>query len=435
VYLSKQGTVLHITAKADPPAYILQQILRMVDIDFCSQLNDFGNTPLSLICIYGRDLDAIRLLALERPQDFHVPNQNGRSPCYTLMIRNIKNSYIEELDRIDEADIAQIFADTAEAWPDVFLHVDEYGQTLLQRALRFTFSVNDFILIRKILAIQPELIAMTDSRGASVIHFALRRDDHDDDEDVVDRLELLLECGGSHGLCVQDSYSGTPLHEACTRIWHLPRDIFMTLVANHPSALYVRDRGGMTPLDTLHLYYDYFLKKDYTGLDWEEKHSKLADVAMTLLTGAPVRCTDLPSLHDLLRSQDCTSDIAKLLTYALRDQTSLEDGNGNLPLHIVASRHYNNDIMYEEIIETLLELYPAACQISNSERTLPLQLMHRSGKSWSKGMRMVLLQHPAALLDLELNRVAICALLAKVGSEEQPDALFRLVKDALTQHM
>jgi hypothetical protein len=58
--------------------------------------------------------------------------------------------------------------------------------------------------------------------------------------------------------------------------------------------------------------------------------------------------------------------------------------------------------------------------------------MGRSGKSWSNGMSMVLLQHPAAVLDLELNCVAICALLAKVGSEEQPDALFRLVKDATT---
>jgi hypothetical protein len=56
--------------------------------------------------------------------------------------------------------------------------------------------------------------------------------------------------------------------------------------------------------------------------------------------------------------------------------------------------------------------------------------MDRSGKSWSNGMRMVLLQHPAAVLDLELNRVARCALLAKVGSEGRPDALFRLLQDA-----
>jgi hypothetical protein len=43
---------------------------------------------------------------------------------------------------------------------------------------------------------------------------------------------------------------------------------------------------------------------------------------------------------------------------------------------------------------------------------------------------MVLLQHPAAVLDLELNHITRCALLAKVGSEEQPDALFRLLQDA-----
>jgi hypothetical protein len=137
-------------------------------------------------------------------------------------------------------------------------------------------------------------------------------------------------------------------------------------------------------------------------------------------------------LHELLHNQECTPEIASLLIYALRDQASLKDGNGNgnLPLHIVASRYSDDDFMYGKAIETLLEVYPAACQTSNSEGTLPLQLMHRSGKSWSNGMKMVLLQHPAAVLDLELNNAARCALLAKVGSEEQPDALFRLLQDA-----
>jgi hypothetical protein len=96
-------------------------------------------------------------------------------------------------------------------------------------------------------------------------------------------------------------------------------------------------------------------------------------------------------------------------------------------LHIVSSMNSDDDIMYGRLVEILLELYPAACQIPNSEGTLPLQLMHRSEKSWTNGMRMVLLQHPAAVLDLELNRGVMCALLEKVGSEEKPDALFRLV--------
>jgi hypothetical protein len=144
-------------------------------------------------------------------------------------------------------------------------------------------------------------------------------------------------------------------------------------------------------------------------------------------------------LHELLHNQECTPDIAKLLIYALRDQANLKDGSGDLPLHIVASRYsndgimlmaYNDGIMYEEAIKTLLEVYPAACQISNSEGILPLQLMHRSGKLWRCGMRRVLLQNPAAVLDLELNHVARCALLAKVGSEERPDALFQLFQDA-----
>lgn len=40
-------------------------------------------------------------------------------------------------------------------------------------------------------------------------------------------------------------------------------------------------------------------------------------------------------------------------------------------------------------------------------------------------MRMVLLQHPTVVLDLKLDRFAICVLLEKVGCEEEKsDALF-----------
>jgi ankyrin repeat protein len=420
MYLLKRQSCLHVTAEADPPAYILRQILRMVDIDFCSQPDEFGATPLSLICEYGRDMDSIHLLALERPQDFFVPTPRygGNSPCEGLMCR------IHHIHPFPEADIAQIIVDVAEVWPDGVLHEQKDGQTLLQRAMQFSPSM-DFILLRTILTIQPELFEMIDYKGASAIHVALRPGDGDGP--AVKRLEFLLDWGGSHALCVQDSNGQTPLHEACQRNL---RGVIMIIIASQPSALNVRDKHGMTPMDTFRHWNRHSLRLGYTGLDWDENHNKLADTAMTLLTGAPVYCSDSPSLHELLHNQECTLDIAKLLIYALRDQASVKDGNGNVPLHIVASRYSDDDLMYGKVIATLLEVYPAACRISNSEGTLPLQLMHRAGKSWSNGMKMVLLQHPAAVLDLELNRVARCALLAKVGSEERPDALFQLFQDA-----
>jgi ankyrin repeat protein len=442
VYLQAGRTILHVTAKADPPDYILRQILRMVDIDLCSQPDESGATPLSLICEHGRDLDAVRLLALERPRDFFCLSKEEISestPCDMLMRRT----------GIDEAGIAQIIADAAEAWPDGVLHVDEDGGTLLQRAIQFSYSINDFMLIRTILAIHPESIEMTDRIGGTAIHdaaFQLGYAEPDSDDAVVTavgRLKLLLEFVGSHALFVQDSFGFTPLHVACQPV--TPRDAVMMLVASNPGALNVRDRDGMTPLEELrrnsdYLYLDRLPCVCYRGrYYWDENCNKLADTVITMLIGAPVYCSDSPSLHELLHNQECTPDIAKLLIYALRDQANLKDGSGDLPLHIVASRYsndgimlmaYNDGIMYEEAIKTLLEVYPAACQISNSEGILPLQLMHRSGKLWRCGMRRVLLQNPAAVLDLELNHVARCALLAKVGSEEQPDALFRLLQDA-----
>jgi ankyrin repeat protein len=328
----------------------------MVDIDFCSQPNDFGATPLSLICEYGRDVDAIRLLALERPQDFFVPTPvyDESSPCYRLVRRD--DRFVCRLDEVgaaqiigvDELGAAQIIADAIEAWPDGVLHVDNNGRTLLHKAILASDAKTDVTLLRTIFAIHPESIEMTDSQEASAIHVALCQDDGDGP--AVKRLKLLRESGG-----VQDSDWRTPLHEACQR--NCPRDVITILIASHPNALNVRDTHGMTPLDTFRQFNQDFLTKwNYSGRHWDERYNEIADTAMTLLTRAPVRCSDSPSLHDLLRNENCTSDIATLLTYALRDQTSLKDGNGNLPLHIVASRYCDNDIMYGKIIETLLEL-------------------------------------------------------------------------------
>ena len=421
VYFPASQTVLHAAAMSDPPANLLEKLLGMVDIDFCSQPDKFGDTPLSLICALGHDLESIRLLAVERPQEFQVMNRTWLSPCDMLMKRNDAEV---DTDGIDEHDIAQIIAAVVEAWPDGVHAVNNSGESLLHRAIPHSF--NAFTLIQTILDIDPKLIKKTDSQGATAIHRAAR----EDDEDAAGRLTLLLEYGGSHVLCVQDSNGRTPLHEAC--YWGAPSDVIVTLVAYHPSALTVRDANGMTPLETFRLYNHSFLtESDYMGPNnWCEGYNNLVDIAMTLLTGVPVRCSDSPSLHGLLRNQECTLDIAKLFTYALRDQASFKDGDGNLPLHIVASMDSNNDIMYGNIVDTLLKLYPAACQISNNESMLPLQLMVRSGKSWSNGMRVILLQHPAAVLDLGLTRHDMCALLETLGREEKPDALLRLLRDA-----
>jgi ankyrin repeat protein len=417
----------------------------MVDIDFCSQPDKRGYTPLWLICEYGRDMDAIRLLALERPQDFFAtPEYDESSLCDRLMDRQAR--FRPGFNEV-QVGYAQIIADVIKAWPDGVLHVDKNGRTLLHKAILVSrYDAHDeYTFLRTILAIH-------------------RRDDGDGP--AVKRLQLLRECGG-----VQDSDGRTPLHNACQT--NCPRDVITILIAIHPNALNFKDKHGMTPLHTFRQHNRRFLTKSNYGKGdpFRECWSNyLADTAMALLTGAPVRCTDLPSLHKLLHNQECTPDIAKLLIHVLRNQASLKDGDGNLPLHIVASRYSAEDIMYGKVIELLLELYPSACQISNSEGslplhivasrdsndnivygkvieallevyptacqisnsegTLPLQLMDRSGKSWSNGMRMVLLQHPAAVLDLELNHVARCSLLAKVGSEEKPGALFRLLKDA-----
>jgi ankyrin repeat protein len=420
VHLAARQTILHVAAMSAAPEGILRRLLEMVDKEFCCQPDKFGDTPLYLVCTGGNP-STIRLLALERPQDFCRLNRAGESPCDKLMSRSDADDYNRELY---ESDIAEIITAVAGANPDGFDSVNREGECLLHRAIPHSRSFEDFVLLRTLMSMMPELIHLADLNGATPVHRAAR----EDDEDAAERLKLLIKSGGLESLCLQDSDGRTPLHLACH--WDSTREVIETLVASDPSALQVRDTNGMTPLDTFRQFHHSFLAQtDYNGDNWnEETCIPIVDSSMTLLTGSPLRCTDSPSLHDLLRNQHCPLDITKLLIYALNYQIRVQDSNGNLPFHIVSLKLSDDRAMYIKVVEMSLRFHAKACQVSNDQGRLPLELMLRSGKTWNNGMKLVLLEHPAAVLDLGLNHDAMCNLMEKLGKEEKPDALFRLLR-------
>lgn len=418
-----QEHFLHIAAEYAAPVYILDKLLDLVDVDFCCQPNDYGDTLLHLVCANGIDPATIRLLALKRPQDFMLPNLDDKSPCENL------------IDRIDsdlyETDVADIAVAVARVSPSALNYSKKAtGESILHQAVAHSYSFQDFVLLRTLLNENGGLISALDENGATPMHFAARLSD----ECAPNRIEALIQNGGRHTLCLKDSNGHTPLHVAC-RLDSTNREKIEFLVAGDPSALQILDNDGMTPLESFRQSHRLFLTQvDYTNEDkWnEEEFAPIADSCVTLIVGTPLRCRDSPRVHDLLRNENCTMDIAKLLIYALRDQLCMRDATGNLPLHTVASLEIRNDdkAMYVKAVELLLKLHPKACRISNRASQLPLELMMRSNKSWDNGMKQVLLEHPAAILDVELNQYALCAVLEKLGKEMTRDALYELLNGA-----
>jgi ankyrin repeat protein len=420
----EQWSVLHVAAMVNAPARLFQKILTVADLEFCMQKDANGQNPLHRLCKGGGDIDAIRILALARPQSlFEMSTSNeGQLIPFEYMLMDE-----ESPPRFASQDIAMLISDIATVWPQGMFMSFAEGESLLHMAIPHCIRRNDLSLAKAILDAAPTLKESTDENGKTPIHHAVHFAVCDKDyprlgHDVAPLIELLVNNGDESGLDLTDVSGRTPLHEACSK--GMQRDVIEILVKKYPGALAMKDDKEMTPLAV-------FRRRRRRKFQGREV-LMAADVAMTLLTGKPLRCSDSPSLHFLLRNENCTMDIVRYLVTAMPGQASVKDENGDLPLHFIFSAQYHdtNSECAGDVVQQLLTAYPDACRITNHDGMLPFELMARSGSDWCRGMRLVFLHHPAAVVDLGLNRHSVYSLLERIGREETHDTMFRFLKDA-----
>lgn len=403
----EKWSVLHVAAMVNAPPPLLEKILQVVDVSFCMQKDANGNNPLHKLCKSGTNIEAMRLLALAYPQALHEQNAEEEKTPFDMLL---------DEQKFNPSEIALIIADIAAAWTDGMYTTNSKGENLLHRAVPYC-SKRGTDVARVILGAAPGLLETTDDAQATPIHCAARQKGPQASE----LISFLAHREGDCALDLEDCRGRTPLHEACSSG---NREVIDVLVEKYPDALELEDESGMTPLALFRRRY----RRHFTH--YVNRHVTIADMSMTLLTRAPVRGNDAPSLHSLLRNEQCTLDIARFLIIALPDQALVKDETGDLPLHFICCIPNVDGTYYEQVVEALLTAYPAACRIPNHLGMLPLQLMVLSGKSWSNGMRLVFLEHPAAAMDLALNSYALCKLLERVGGDPTRDAMFRFLRDA-----
>lgn len=409
----EQWSVLHVAAMVNAPAPLFQKILAVVDLEFCMQKDANGQNPLHRLCKGGNDFDSIRLLALARPQslfEMSTSNEGALIPFYNLL-RDEKYPIRFAVD-----DIAMLVTDIATVWPEgMFVRFSE-SENLLHMVIPYCVRRDGLSLVKAVLDAAPALKESPDENGKTPMHHAVLISG----SDAVPAIELLVSDGDVCGLDLTDASGRTPLHEACTK--GMQRDVIEILVKTYSDALEIKDNKEMTPL----ALFRRRLRK-YRGCQ-----VMAADVALTLLTGKPLRCSDSPSVHVLLRNENCTMSIVRHLVTAMPGQASVKDENGDLPLHFIFSAQYHdaNSEHVGDAVQQLLYAYPDACKVTNHDGMLPFELMARSGNDWHRGMRLVFLQHPTAVLDLGLDMHSVCSLLERIGREETHDAMFRLLKDA-----
>jgi len=112
------------------------------------------------------------------------------------------------------------------------------------------------------------------------------------------------------------------------------------------------------------------------------------------------------------------------------NQARLKDENGNLPIHIAASKPTHKilhiptsfgrkkicDEVNQCVIEMLVNYFPESAKISNAQHSLPLHLAIYSGKCWENGISC-LLQHFPDSLDIVDPNVQLYPFMLAASSE------------------
>ena len=245
----EQWSVLHVAAMVNAPARLFQKIRTVVDLEFCMQMDANGQNPLHRLCKGGDNIDAIRLLALARPQslfEMSTSNEGQLIPFeYMLMDEDSPPRFAAE-------DIAMLITDIAAIWPDgMFIRFAE-GESLLHVVIPYCVRRNDRRLAKAVLDAAPALKESPDENGKTPIHHAVHFAVCDKEyprlgnDSVVPLVELLVNDGDEGGLDLTDASGRTPLHEACSK--GLQRDVIEILVRTYPGALEMKDNKEMTPL-------------------------------------------------------------------------------------------------------------------------------------------------------------------------------------------
>lgn len=417
---SAEQTALHLAVEFNAEPYILEAILRVLDAKAANQPDLFGNTPLHLCCRYATHFEMLQLLVDAYPEAIVQENKKFQTPLDDLFGRDDEDDDEEPWDPEDALTVL------LDGYPDAIHHTDKDGQTLLHRSLKYgvtpetIHSLPPLLLLRK-----PELAHMLDNNQVSPLHEACKL------EDSFPVVEDLMERLSTDEWMLQDNMGRTILHYAI--YWSASVDIVRMLVNARHELIHIPDTSGKTPMDYLLSFYAPEFSSNNIQIGWNSFLDNVVDMVRAFFVAGPhsdkTRDGEL-YLHSALYTENCPLPIIEFLVVAAPEQAEEFDDLGNLPLHLAAQVEVLEDEVqsqsYAEVIVELLEHYPEAARTPNPKGKLPLHTMIAKGRTWNCGVDKVLEVHPAAVIDLNLNSLALSTVMSRLDH----DTMFRLFKEA-----
>ena len=250
-----------------------------------------------------------------------------------------------------------------------------------------------------------------------------------------DIVQTLLQVAGPDLACIQDGLGHTALHDAVRS--GAPMEV-VDLLVTHQSVK-VKDNLSLTPLDHVceriimreerHRYYDKQHK--------ENNHTDsylLWECAQRMLQALGQRDEEqqcMMMMHACIQaSSSCPLALRQRVMNRYAHQLEMPDGFGNLPLHI-AARNVVDEDEDVEVIQQVLDAYPAAIRVANENGSLPLDEAIRAGRTWSNGARVLFEAFPEAVLVSSQNRIPpahYALVFEEIGRNGSMDSLYRMLK-------
>lgn len=117
-----------------------------------------------------------------------------------------------------------------------------------------------------------------------------------------------------------------------------------------------------------------------------------------------------------LEIEECPPSLVEYAILAYSEELVLPDNDGSLPLHHVCARAiYNKE--YQWLILEILTANPNAARKRDSKRRLPLEILVETRKDviWSETLKRLILAHPVALDNLQIDARLYPLILEKIG--------------------
>jgi ankyrin repeat protein len=430
---------LHLAARFNAPLYLLAKLVQVFGIEALSITNKEGDTPLHTMACCATSLDALELIARAYPPAVVAKNSSSFKWVYTPLDWLFQRRRIAD-DEVSASFVSMALISLLEIYPEAIQDIDRRGQTLLHRSLEDVEDTDTLTnIIHTLLAAKTDLTEMADASGMIALHYALER--YNGGEVV----KLLLLHTPQLLRSAQDNKGRTALHKAIFR--NATVDVVLALVTGCPELVQIRDNRNKTPMEYFVAYHNielglsYFRRLEEWGFwVWDDRRNRSYEIARALFVVSPYgHVTNNGELvvHAALYTNGCPLSIVGLFIFKQPHLTSIVDGNGNLPIHIASRLRLRNIPAcdadnYIAVVEELCMRFPQGPRMLDSQGKLPLTLMIEAEQPW-RAIQIVLVAHPAAVLDQGLNSFQTFMLLSKIDT----DVLYRLLRDVpflLDQH-